>query len=747
MSSGTIPAILDRLEGVREMRDGWQARCPSHDDNRASLSISNGDDGRTLVHCHAGCAATAIVSAVGMKMADLMPPTSSLNGSNGKARFNIVKTYDYRDEQGELLYQVCRMEPKDFRQRRPDGKGGFTYKLGAVRRVIYMLPQLLAADPSKLVLIPEGEKDADELAARGLIATCNAGGAMKWRKEYADSLEGRNVVILPDNDQPGHDHAELVANSLSGKAASIKVLALSGLPERGDVSDWLAAGGTVDKLAALVEQAPEWTPTKKSRPKRELATGASATADRDGRDKLDLRSSNARTDTANSARFALKFGADVRHCDAWSRWYVWTGKRWQHDDERHVDRMAKELAADIWKQATKLLPDVDHVTGRELTSFARATANAKGINSTLALARSESGIAITSDKFNGHPWLLNCANGTVDLKTGQLLPHDRNHLITSLCPLEYHADARCPTWVEAVDLILGRQAQLVGFTKRLLGSALVGQVIEHILPIFHGDGSNGKGLILETLLDVLGGDYAAKVASDLLLASYGDQHPTRIADLFGKRLVVASETDDGRRLAEGLVKELTGGDRLKGRRMREDFWEFVPSHTLLLITNHKPRVYGTDHGIWRRLCLVPFTQKFWDAERGESGPPELKADKGLRNKLRAENAGILAWLVGGCLEWQRDGLGQPDEVTAATATYRASEDVLGAFFDEHCYFGENCMVKASTMRACYESWCKSNGEKPVSGRRFGDALTANGVERKKSDGVWYMGVALINWGE
>src|SRR5690606_27269542 len=140
--------------------------------------------------------------------------------------------------------------------------------------------------------------------------------------------------------------------------------------------------------------------------------------------------------------------------------------------------------------------------------------------------------------------------------------------------------------------------------------------------------------------------------------------------LFGKRLVVCCETEDNRRFAEAAVKELCGGDTVKARRMREDFWSFKPSHTLMLVTNHKPVVKGTDNGIWRRLRLIPFNQRFWDPNRGESGPPELQADSRLKDKLRPELAGIVAWLVRGCIEWQREGLGQPDEVTAATAEYR-----------------------------------------------------------------------------
>lgn len=249
-----VPSILQRLQNVRKAGSGWTARCTAHDDRRNSLSISIGDDGRTLVHCHAGCEVEAVVSAAGLTMRDLASPNG--NGKPGKRR--IVKTYDYRDEAGTLLFQDVRYEPKDFRQRRPKPSGGLEWSVKGVRVVPYRLPELLS-DPTKVVCVPEGEKDVDNLARIGVTATTNAGGAGKWTAEHAKHLAGRHVVILPDNDKPGRDHAAQVAASLQGIAATIKVVELPGLPEKGDVSDWIAAGGTKDQLRQLAEAAPLWT--------------------------------------------------------------------------------------------------------------------------------------------------------------------------------------------------------------------------------------------------------------------------------------------------------------------------------------------------------------------------------------------------------------------------------------------------------------------------------------------------------
>jgi len=662
-------------------------------------------------------------------MKDLGPKASGHERRSHKPSGAIAATYDYRDESGALLFQVVRFDPKDFRQRVPTGDGGWSGSTAGVRRVPYHMPDLRAADASKPVYVVEGEKDADRLRAAGLVATCNAGGAGKWRDEYGEVLRGRSVVILPDNDGPGRDHASKVAASLRGKAASIKIVELPDLPAKGDVSDWLAAGGTIEALNALAANAPDW-----ARPASDVASGHA----------IDLADPSGRTDIANSRRLAQLHGASIRRCEPWGKWLVWDGKRWAIDAERRIDAMAKDVAKEVLGQAGLLLQSLSYPEQRELLRFAQGTANERGVAAMISLARSEGGIAILPDRLDAEPWALNCANGTLDLRTGELREHDRADLLTKLCPTEYApgAEGACPLWEQAVERIFGQNADLCGFVQRLLGVAIVGSVSEHILPIFWGDGCNGKSVLLETILDVLGSDYACKMSSDVLLASKNNRHPTEKADLHGKRLVVASETDDGRRLSEGLLKELTGGDTIKARRMREDFWEFDPSHTFVMLTNHRPVVRGTDHGIWRRLCLVPFAQTFWDADRGETGDPELRADKRLREKLRAEYPGILRWLVDGCLQWQRSGLREPDEVRSATEEYRSSQDTLGAFIADCCVTGKAYTAKASAVYAAYVHWCQENGEHELNHRRFGDAISERGIERRKSNGIWYDGLGL-----
>jgi putative DNA primase/helicase len=265
-----------------------------------------------------------------------------------------------------------------------------------------------------------------------------------------------------------------------------------------------------------------------------------------------------------------------------------------------------------------------------------------------------------------------------------------------------------------------------------VGYALTGVIREHVLLILWGTGRNGKSTFLNALRAMLG-PYAMKAPSELLLVSNNDRHPTERADLFGKRFIAAIETEQGRRLAEVFVKEATGGDPIRARRMREDFWEFWPTHKVFLATNHKPVITGTDTAIWERIRLIPFTVTI----------PKNERDATLPDKLQAELPGILAWAVRGCLAWQQDGLGEPDEVQQATEGYRAEMDTVGGFISECCLTGSNYRAKADELYDAYNLWCTRNRVSDEGQRAFGMALTEKGFERHKSNSInWWRGLAL-----
>jgi hypothetical protein len=259
-----VEHVLSRLTGVRKSGHRWKALCPAHDDRNPSLSIWRDDDGEVCVKCFAGCATSEILKALGLAQPD---PSRKLASSKSGP---VVAVYPYRDEQGQVLFEVVRYAPKQFRQRRPDGKGGHIWDLQGVRRVLYRLRELAAAPLDQTAFIVEGEKDADRLAAAGLIATTCPGGAGKWRHIDAGVLRDRRIVILPDNDQPGRQHAQEIGTALHGHAAEVRVVELPDLPEKGDVSDWLADGHSIEALHELVERTPPWTPSLSAGPVRRI---------------------------------------------------------------------------------------------------------------------------------------------------------------------------------------------------------------------------------------------------------------------------------------------------------------------------------------------------------------------------------------------------------------------------------------------------------------------------------------------
>jgi P4 family phage/plasmid primase-like protien len=436
-----------------------------------------------------------------------------------------------------------------------------------------------------------------------------------------------------------------------------------------------------------------------------------------------------RTDYGNAERLVARHGHNLRYCHPWSKFLRYDGRRWIIDDIGAVHRLAKNAARKVIREASTI-DDKDerkaHVAWG-FTSESRAR-----IESMLAMAASELGIPILPNEMNRDVWQFNCLNGTLDLRTGSLRGHRREDCITQLCPVPFDPSARCPHWDQTLKLFFGNDEKLIAYFQRLCGYALVGVIRDHIMPIAYGKGSNGKSTILGTLLETFGPDYAMKCPPDMLMAKKNDAHPTDRTDLFGKRLVIAIESDTGRRLNETMVKELTGGDRIRARRMREDNWEFQPTHTLMMGTNHKPTIRGTDRGIWRRLKLIPFAVSV----EGDQD------DKKMPEKLRQELPGILAWCVRGCLAWQENGLDEPDSVKEATKVYRQEQDVLASFLEEHTVQGPQYRVKCGDLYTRYKQEAESGNEFVLSLTAFGEMMRERGFETHKISVKWYLGLAL-----
>lgn len=424
------------------------------------------------------------------------------------------------------------------------------------------------------------------------------------------------------------------------------------------------------------------------------------------------------TDVGNAERLVVRHGRDLRYCHPWGRWLVWDGKRWADDTTGEAVRRMKETLRFLAANANIL---EDEPTRRALLKFALASERDARLRAALALAQSEPGIPVLPDELDADPWLLNVRNGTIDLRTGALRPHDRGDLVTKLAPARYELDATSPLWEAALERWFAGDASLIEFVQKLVGYSLAGTTREQLLPLLYGPGENGKSSFVTMMLDLLG-DYAQQTPTSTFLDRRGDAIPNDLARLRGARLVAAAETGESRRLNEALVKQMTGGDRISARFMRSEFFEFTPAFTPWLATNHKPEIRGTDHAIWRRIRLVPFTVTIGSQER----------DLELHEKLRGELDGILAWAIRGCLAWQSEGLQTPAAVEEATAEYRAEMDVLGRFLADCCRISEDAEVSSSALYTRYGYWCQENGEEPLSQRAIAGRLSARGHHSRRS---------------
>lgn len=410
-------------------------------------------------------------------------------------------------------------------------------------------------------------------------------------------------------------------------------------------------------------------------------------------------------------------------------WHIWDGTRWKRDLNGTADRRAmatmKAAYSDLYGLA-------DHAQKHLLQDIHKCE-SAAGLEGMLKLAGSLLPIAVSVDELDADPYLLNTTSGTLDLRTGQLRPHDPGDLLTKVTGCDYDPAATSPLFDRFLTDVQP-DAEMRAFIARLFGHALLGRPVEHLLPIFTGKGANGKSTLIELLMKAFG-DYSIAADPDLLVDK-GSAHPTGQADLLGVRLAVCSETDAGRRLAAATVKRLTGGDKIRARRMRQDFIEFSPSHSVVMVTNHKPQVAGDDPALWRRLRIVPFDVVVQEP------------DTSLPQQLELVLPAVLAWAVRGHADWHARGLGEPDAVVTATATYKADSDVLGRFLDDRTYDSPAAIAKARELFGAWTAWCHTAGEEAGTEKGFAEALAARGITKVKRVGTMtYLGVGLLNTDE
>lgn len=564
------------------------------------------------------------------------------------------------------------------------------------------------------VFVAEGMADSLALQVAGAVVV-GAPGVDQLRHLVKLIPAKSEVVLCPQNDQADQSAKAFgeLAKRLRDQKCTIRQLST---PEAWkDPADWLQAGG-LEAFKSTIATPPPELPAP---PEAQLPIPGT----------VEAGGPLARTDFGNAERLVRRHGQDLRHSKALG-WLVWDGGRWQADDTDQVLRFAKETVRAIYGEAQQA---EDSDVRKAIADHARRSESASKLQAMVKLAESEPCIPVRVNALDADPWLLNCANGVVDLRTGTLRTARREDLLTKLAPVVYDPAAPRARWLQFLEETQP-DPEVRAFLRRFIGYSLTGVIAEHVFIVNYGSGRNGKGVFTNALLSALG-DYARAMPTELLMQKQGDAHPTERSELLGVRLAVAAETEEGKSLNVALVKQLTGGDPISARRMHKDFFQFWPTHKLMLATNHRPRIKETKDAIWDRVRLVPWEQRFPD------GDP--RQDPNLKHKLAAELPGILAWAVEGCMEWQAQGLNAPLAVRAATEEYRSEEDPIGNFIDECCATGDGqtCMVRE--LREAYERWCDEQGDKyPLSPRVFNERLESRGMRRKAA---WVIGTAAKVW--
>jgi putative DNA primase/helicase len=410
-------------------------------------------------------------------------------------------------------------------------------------------------------------------------------------------------------------------------------------------------------------------------------------------------------------RLADEYDAKLMHVNGIG-WHAYNGHQWQEDQRG----LATRAVIDVMRQAL-----ADSLDDRGLDKDVRKCESANGMRGILDIAAALEPFAAIAADLDADPYLLNTANGTLDLRSLELRPHSPADRITKQTRAAFTDTGSGNEWQTFLTEILPDKS-VRGFLQRLIGSSLLGEVREHVLPILTGTGANGKSVLISTLSFALG-DYASTAEPDLFMHR-DNAHPTGLMDLMGRRLVSVSETDRDRRLAEATMKRLVGGDAIKARRMRQDFVEFDPSHTLLLVTNHLPKVRGDDPAIWRRICVIPFDVVI----------PEAQRNPMLSQQLQLQADAILAWAVQGWRDYQSQGLNIPEAVKVATDAYQRDSDAVARFIDECCLINPHMHATTSALHERYCSWSQQDGAEPMSLKALGQAIDRAGLPAMKVNG-------------
>lgn len=708
-------------------------------------------------------------------------PARTYNPKRGRAvRYTPSATWPYRAPGGQLLGYVIRFEidgkkltPQITYCQHADGRRAWCARPFPTPRPLFGLDKL-AARPQAPVVVVEGEKAATAAqdALPGMVVVTWPGGTGGIRHVDFTPLDGRDLVLWPDADEPGleamraiavrvrstrtrwidtaglprgHDAADVPAGEMvefcRARVRASEPTPPEPEPERGglvgdegiDTGEGSATGREPDQAA----EAEHTAPSRNAATTQYAATSCPAAPAIAGQlEQARLRADLDKTvDPADNMpalysevnvarRFAQVHVDDLRFVAEWGKWMLWDGQRWRRDRDLRAFDLSTRLCCAVAEYART--DPTEFTTERQRQATIARYGEKRTIVNVVEIAKADRKIAAVPEQWDADLWLLNTPAGVVDLRDGSIQPQRRDAYQTRIT--DASPGGACPTWLAFLDQATAGDAELQAFLKRVAGYCLTGDVREHALFFVYGTGGNGKGTFINTLTRILG-DYAQTAAAEMFTERKHDAHPTELAGLQGARLVAAQETEEGKRWAEARIKALTGGDKIRARYMRQDEFEFMPQFKLLIAGNHKPGLRNVDEAIKRRLHLIPF----------EVTPPVK--DKALPEKLAAEADGILAWAIEGCLEWQRQGLAPPARVLAATADYLEQQDVLAAWIDECTE--QVYQARRGDLYRSFKTWAEEAGEYVLPQKRWIAAMESRGYQVKMVGGIaYYSGITI-----
>lgn len=653
------------------------------------------------------------------------------------------KSWDYLDENGDLLGIVCRYDTDEGKEIRvwtyakrgliePKwGMGHFNFP-----RPLFNLDKIAQSESS--ILMVEGEKAAE--AAKTLIpqytATTWTGGANSAGKTSFEPLRGRKVILMADNDEAGRESMLKLAETLSdpkGLNCTVKILDTSGMAEKWDIADALEEGWTNEQFIEWakprvseyerIAQEPE-KPKKKpeltvvKKPAHTVIEGNTIVSVPESEETLDYVEMSP---SFFAHRYLETYGKDLRYCMQWNKWLYWDGDTWQHDKSGKNFKLGWQLVdtAKYWVEARRLTEN--QLKGLSYRAF---------IGGFIDLAKTDDKIATVPDDWDSDNSLMGIPGGVIDLRTGKSIDGAREQLIsrkTEVSPEQ----GDCPLWISTLNRATGNSQEMLDYLQRVAGYILTGETKEECFFFVYGPGASGKSTFCRTLTEILK-DYAQAASVDAFMAKTNQEHSTELARMAGCRLVTATETDEGARWNESRIKALTGRDKISARFMRGDLFDFQPTAKIMIAGNHKPQLRSVGEEMKRRIHLIDFPTTI----------PENERDRDLNEKLREEYPQILNWMIEGAIKWYKHGLNRPEAVQAATNEYLASEDGYGEWMNECCVIGSNESVSALVAYRAYKAWTDDSGEYCPSMKRFTQRLVDRGFHKMKGGGNKLVGFSM-----